>query len=325
MKRFPMIAAGAAITAALLLTACSPSGETTSPSSSAGATEPVDIKIGLVPIVDVAPVYVGLEQGFFADEGLNVEITNSATGSALIAGVMSGDLQFGFTAATSAVVAESQGLDLKIVAPGQASTGDPENDFGYILASEGSGIERPKDLEGKSLGTNALKGVSEAIVRNAVEKDGGDPDLVSFVEIPPADTPAALANGQVDAVWIVEPFSTIMQSQGAVRVSAGWTEAAEDFLVGVYFATGDYAKTNPDVVDRFTRAMTKSLEYAQANPDETRAQVATYTEIPQEVVDTLVLPEFPTELDVESLEVHNELAAKYGFIDSEIEVDQLLN
>lgn len=305
--------------AALALTACSPEAGSSDPS----ATEATRLNIGLIPIVDVAPIYVGIEQGFFEEEGIELEITQAAGGAALLPAVVAGDLQFAFNSVTSLIIAEHQGLDVTLIAAGAASTGDPDADYGNLVVPAGSDIASPKDLEGKSVGVNALKGVAEMVIRYGVEQDGGDPDLVNYVEIAPSETAAALANAQVDASWAAEPFVTVTTQQGATPIYAGYAEPIEDMLIAGYFTTAAYAAENPDVVGRFLSAVTKSVEYATANPDAARAAVATYTEIPQEVIDALILPSYPSTINTESVELQNELAAKYGFISEEIDINTL--
>lgn len=310
-----------AVASALLLTACS-SPTASDPST---GTELTKINLGLIPIVDVAPVYVGIEQGFFEEEGLEVEITNASGGAALLPAVVAGDLDFAVSNAVSPLIAQSQGLDLKIVANSNDSTGDPEADFGYILVPEGSEIATPADLEGHSIGVNALGGITEMYVRYAVEQTGGDPTEVDYVEVPPPDSPAALANGQVDAIWIVEPFSTIIQSQGGVPIYAMYAEPMPDLTVGVYFTSAQYTEENPETTAAFVRAMNKSTEFAQQNPDEVRAAVAEYTTIDPALVDELILPLFTTDINRDALDLHVELAEKYGFLDDDVDIDEMLS
>ncbi|MFD0472469.1 ABC transporter substrate-binding protein [Nonomuraea thailandensis] len=75
------------------------------------------MKVSVIPILDVAPVYLGDQQGFFAAEGLKLELVTAQGGAAIVPAVVSGQVDFGFSNFTSLIVAASKGLPLKVVAP----------------------------------------------------------------------------------------------------------------------------------------------------------------------------------------------------------------
>src|SRR4051794_35874111 len=134
-----------AVSAALLAGACS-DGSGGGSTSASGTTE---VKVGVIPIVDVAPIYLGLKQGFFAAEGLEVTLETAQGGAAIVPGVVSGQYQFGFSNTTSLLLAESKGLPLKAVSSGVASTGTPGKDFGAVIVKADSPIRTAADLAGK--------------------------------------------------------------------------------------------------------------------------------------------------------------------------------
>jgi NitT/TauT family transport system substrate-binding protein len=82
----------------------------------AAAAELAKITVGVMPIVDVSPVYIGVKQGFFKDQGLDVTIESGSGGAALIPSVQSKSMQFAFSNVVSIMIARDKGLDLKIVA-----------------------------------------------------------------------------------------------------------------------------------------------------------------------------------------------------------------
>src|SRR5690606_33458225 len=108
----------AASAAVMVLAACSgtPDGGTEGSAPEDGELTPVTV--GVIPIVDVAPIYLGVDQGFFEDEGLDVTLELAQGGAAIVPAVVSGDYQFGFSNNTSLLVGSSKGLPLKAVAAG---------------------------------------------------------------------------------------------------------------------------------------------------------------------------------------------------------------
>src|SRR5215204_5131236 len=86
-----------------------------------GEQEVRELRVGVIPIVDVAPIYLGVEQGFFEEQGLEVELVPGSGGAAAVPGVVSGDYDFSFGNVTSILLASSEGLPLRIVANGVSS------------------------------------------------------------------------------------------------------------------------------------------------------------------------------------------------------------
>ena len=85
--------------------------------------ETAQVKVGAIPIVDVAPLHLGVAKGFFKEQGLDVQVINTTGGAAAVPGVVSGQFDFAFGNVVSLIVAKSQGLELKAVAAGNSSTG----------------------------------------------------------------------------------------------------------------------------------------------------------------------------------------------------------
>ena len=81
------------------------------------------ISVAVIPIADCAPIYLGKAKGFFAKQNLDVELSTQGGGAAIIPGVLSGQLQFGFSNVPSLLIAQTKGLKFVGIAPGVASTG----------------------------------------------------------------------------------------------------------------------------------------------------------------------------------------------------------
>ncbi|MET3720985.1 MULTISPECIES: ABC transporter substrate-binding protein [unclassified Arthrobacter] len=220
--------------------------------------------MGVIPIVDCAPIYLGNNQGFFKDEGLQLDIQTATGGAAIVPGVVSGSFDFAFSNLISVMVAKDKGLDLKFVANGASSTGERGKDVGGIVVPASSSINSAKDLAGKTVSVNNLSNIGDTTIKSAIEKDGGDPSNVKFVEVAFPDAPAALANKQVDAAWILEPFASKAVAEGGTVVSWNFVERSPELDIAGYFTKSDTIKNKADLTAKFTRAMNKSLEYAQA-------------------------------------------------------------
>lgn len=308
MKKLRLI--GFAAISLVLVSACSSSPDSSSPSSS-GGDELTPVTVGVIPIADTAPLYLGQEQGFFEDEGLELTIETATGGAAIVPAVVSGDYQFGFSNLLSLMVASEKGLPLEVVSAAVATTGDTSSDFGAIIVKGDSPIQTLADLNGKTVSSNSLNNINDTVVQTIIDEDGGDSSSVSFVEIPFPDAGAAVDNGQVDAAFVVEPFVTSAIANGNRVLSYGYAEFDENLDVAAYFAS---TTEDPELVKKFQAAMTKSLEYAQDNPDAVRDIIATYTETPADVLAEIVLPTFPTEINEEAATALGDAAVEYGVL-----------
>jgi NitT/TauT family transport system substrate-binding protein len=319
VKRWLVLALAAC---ALGVAACG--GDDSGGSSSGGGGEMTTLKVGVIPIADVAPLYVGIEQGFFKDENLDIKPQLAEGGAAIIPSVISGDYQIGFSNTTSLIIAASKNLPVQIISQGVlGGTGD-DDAWDAVVARKGSGIKTPKDLEGKTIAVNTLNNVGPLTINNAMEKAGADYTKIKYIEIPFPDMNAALDAKRVDAAFEVEPAYSGGKAAGGTPVLHSYEELAPNMTVATYFAAKDYIAKNGDVVDRFTRAIEKSLDYASSHPDDVRKAVGTYTEIPAEVLAKITLPVWKADLNEPTIQQVADLAKKYGYIEDEPSLDDLI-
>ena len=282
------------------------------------------VTVGVIPIVDVAPIFLGEEQGFFADQGIELDTTFADGGAAVVPGVAANEFDFGFSNVTSLLIAQGAGLEMKMVSNGVASTGEPDNDFGAVMVNEGSSIEDASDLEGMTVSVNTQNNIGDTTIRESIRQAGGDPSDVEFTEIAFPDAPAQLEAGNVDAAWVVEPFKSIIEDDGGRAIADNYVDAADDLTVAVYFAAEHMIESDPDLVDSFVTAMDQSLEYAEENPDDVRDVIGDYTDISEELREDMILPSWPTEINAESIQALADLGEADDIFESTPDVDALL-
>ncbi|WP_425245554.1 ABC transporter substrate-binding protein [Streptomyces sp. NEAU-NA10] len=314
----------AAGTLLLATAACGSSDGSGSPAPDTSSGGITTVELGLIPIVDVAPVYLGEKKGFYAKQGLKLSITTAQGGAAIVPGVVSGQFQFGFSNMTSLMVAQSNSVPVRAVANGIASTGVRGKDFEALTVKKGSPIKSAGDLEGRKVAINTLKNINETAVRASVAKAGGDPDKVQFVELPFDQMPAALDSGRIDAAMVVEPALATIKSQGGAEIASPMVDVSPNLTVAMYFTSTQYAQQSPDVVKRFQQATAESLAYADAHPDEVRQIITTYTKIPASVLEQVTLPKWPAEANRSSIEDLMKLGQADGLFKTSPDLDKLL-
>jgi NitT/TauT family transport system substrate-binding protein len=288
------------------------------------AGKPTTLKVGVIPIADVAPLYLGMKQGFFEDEKLTIKPQLAEGGAAITPAVVSGDFQIGFSNTISLLIAASQNLPVQIISPGVSGAASEKDAWDDLLVPKSGPVKTTKDLEGKTIAVNTLKNICEVTIKASLEKDGVDVDSLKFAEVPFPDMNAALDAGRVDGACVVEPFVSQGKAGKSKGVNPFYERTAPNLTVATYFASKQYAEENADVVDRFVSAMNKSLTYAQSHPDEVRDVLLDYTEIPPEAAEAITLPQWRDDLGEPTIELLSELSKKYGLIEEEPDLGELI-
>lgn len=321
-KRMALRSFGAALVtaAALVATACSGGGD-------AGTEgETIDIVAGVAPSSSPVAMLLGIEQGFFEEEGLNVTTTPAATGAAGVTQLINGQVQVALGGLSGTVTAVDQGIPVAFVSGGVADHEDEDGTQYQTMVAGDSDIQSFADLERKTVAVNSLKCCWELWMREAVENDGGDSDNVKFVQLPFADGVTALRSGEVDAVSTLQPFATDLRNDGFRDIgdSAASAFGDPDASNTQYFMARDFVDKHPDVVERWRAALKKSSDYANEHPDETRAKIAEQTKTDVSDLDGVPLPKYTADLDEDAIEAEAGFLVKYGVIDEAPSLEDLV-
>jgi NitT/TauT family transport system substrate-binding protein len=130
----------------------------------ARSTQPTLVRVGILPVANAASLYLGMEQGFFADEGINVRPQATSGGAAIIAGVLDQSLQLGMANAVSVLVAAGQGRPVTIVGPAASGGRTPAEAWAQLVVVGDGPVQNVRDLEGRRVGVNLRRDISELSV-----------------------------------------------------------------------------------------------------------------------------------------------------------------
>jgi NitT/TauT family transport system substrate-binding protein len=279
------------------------------------------VKVGLYPVVNFAPLYLGMEKGFFRQERLKIEPKLSEGGAEVVPQLVSGETQIGFSNPVTVLLGAQKGVPLKIISQAsQANT--PKKDFSAVVVPKGSPIRTARDLEGKTVAVNLLDNIGDVTIRTAMEKQGADPRKVKFTEVPFPEMNAALDARRVDATWNLEPFLTEAKDRGGRVLFYNYAETAPRLTNTIGFVTEQYLEQDRDVVRRFQSAYDRSLEYAQRHPAEARQAVSEFTKIEPATLKRITLPYWSTDLNEPSLQTIADGMKKYGVSKERIDVSE---
>jgi NitT/TauT family transport system substrate-binding protein len=307
---------------ALAATTAACGGSDDSSNNNSSSASPDKVKVGVIPIVDVAPIYLGKAKGFFQKQNIDLTLEQAQGGAAIVPAVVSGQYQFGFSNIVSLMLGESKNVPIRAVANGNNATADPAKDFSGLIVKDPA-ITRPKDLEGKTVATNTLKNIVDTSVKALVRKDGGDPSKVKFVEIGFPDMAAALDAGRVQAMFVVEPFVASALAKGWKQIGS-FAAVNPNQMISAYFTSQQLIGEKADLVKRFTAAMKESLAYADAHPDEVRQIVTTYTTIKAETAAAMTLPKYAAEIDKASMDSMANLMVQEGLLTAPVDTSKLI-
>lgn len=314
----------AAILAGIVVGACSgaaPSPSATAPGSSE-APEQATLTIGLLPIVDVAPIHLAIERGLFAAEGLTVTVEVVQGGAAAIPALVGGDLDIAYGNWVSFLLANQEGIELRAIAGGVAAAPG----FTEFLALPDSGLEGdPAGMAGRAVALNTLNNVGELAVRATMRAAGIDPAEVQLVEVPFPDMGATLDRGDVDVIWASEPVPTIVKSElDAVVVVDSFTGELDGFPVAGYQATAEFVAANPRTVAAFRRALEAAVALIEADPSLVAGIVPGYTALDASLASQIALPAYASSLDAATLRRVHDTAFEVGILESALDVDALV-
>ena len=322
-KTMRLLGAGALLT--LALSGCASGsingGESNAAAAASGNSDLRDVTIGLFPSSAVGAIQLGIDKGYFEEEGLNLELLLGQGSAAQLPSLSSGSLDFMLASPTTPLIATAQGLDLKIISGYAANRPDIVEDSVSVLVGPDSDIKSARDLEGKTVSINALGSIGEIGIREAVELDGGDPNKVTFVQLGFNEVGAQLESGQIQAGMAGPPFMQQIVADGGSVISDFIQDANLGGAELVIASSGALTRDDPEVIESFVAALDKTLAYAEEHQDEVRALLPSVLGTSPEAAEKTDFIAWSAELDVDALKQFADLMEKHGVTEKRPDVE----
>lgn len=293
-------------------------------SASLSTENPTTVTVSDTAGVPSAFLEYGQRQGIFRQHGLKLNINTGAGGAETIPGVVSGTYDFGGSNIMSVIVANAKDVPVTMVAPGTSERDSAEEAFGTILASPDSGITEPEDLAGKTVAINTLDGIAELTTKISLDNHGVDPSSVKLTEIGFPNMLSALDQGRIDAAWEIEPFVTLGLDAGNEPILHPYIETKPGMQVGSYVTSRQYQNENPEVVKAFQAGVADTAAAISESTEDFRGALPELTELSAEEAQQMDLPQWKASVDKDTVELLNRKTAEYGYIDSTINIDDML-
>lgn len=317
------LAGGMATASALLGTSgCGLLGGSEGASNGNDQVEKANLKIGALPTTEVAPLHLAEARGYFAEEGLTeVEIINASDGSAALNSTIGGDYDISFSSYMPIFKAQAEGAaDLRIVS--DCASLSPKTT--QILASPDADVTTPRDLEDKRIAISGPGTISELLAKAALRAHDVNFDGVEWAPLGFENMPSALEQNQVDAAILTEPFLTLAaRDANAQQVLDVATGPLEDFPMGGYVATADFAQENPRTVQAYQRALVKASRAAQDRKN-IEPLLPQYAKIDPETAQIIGLLNYNARADARRVQRVPRLMQEYGYLNQNIDVADMI-
>lgn len=280
-------------------------------SSPAGAQTGQALRVGVLAAESAAEITYAKELGYFTKAGLDVAITTMSNTPAIIAAVVAGALDIGYTTIDSIASIHAHNVPIVVIAPATDYIDPASVKTAGVLVLPDSPIHTAKDLAGKTIASPALHSLGTTGASAWIDANGGDSSTVKYVEIPFPAQPAALAAGRVDAIFEVEPFFGAAAKQFRVLFS-GYSAISKHFLLNLFATTPEWARAHPELVSKFVSVIHDTAVWANKNHDQSGAMLAKITNIPAETIAGMVRSHYAEELTPAIMQPGIDASAKYN-------------
>jgi NitT/TauT family transport system substrate-binding protein len=234
-----------------------------SQTSGPGTSE--SLTIGKMPIESAALIYIAKDQGFFADNGINMTIRDYTTGPAAINGLLNDEVDLACASEYTVLGSEFKKENVTII-----GCIDKYQTF-YLIGRRDRGIENVSDLRGKKIGL--IRGsISEFDLGRFLNLHGINLQEVTLVDVQPAQSVDAIANGSIDAFINNQPYADAVEKFLGDNGIAWPAQNNQSAMIAVLCRNG-WADSHPEQINRFLKALNQAEDYIINHPAEAKAIV----------------------------------------------------
>ena len=287
MKKRLLACALAAVFTLALLAGCSRKSESPGPEDAGQKEETGLTEVTLNEVahsIFYAPMYAAVEEGYFAEEGIDLDLVCGFGADKTMTAVISGEADIGFMGSEASIYTYNEGATDYVVNFAQLT----QRAGNFLVAREEMPDFRWEDLKGSVVLGGRKGGMPEMVFEYILKQNGIDPetDLEINQNIDFGSTAAAFAEGQGEFTVEFEPGATTLESEGKGYVVASLGEDSGYVPYTAFSAKKSFIDENPEIIQGFTNALQRGMDYVQTHSPEEIAEV--------------IEPQFP-ETDLETI------------------------
>jgi len=250
--------------------------------------EPGQLKVGVLPILDVLPLYVAEQEDFFNAEGIAVELIPFPSALERDAAMQAGQIDAAINDLISAALLNKQDDQARVVRTAMRATA--QKAMFAILASDQS-IKSPAELKGVQIGISSNSIIEYAVDRLLQSEGLTGRDIVKEEVTKIPVRLELLSNGKLPAACLPEPLASLAVVQGAHIVIDD--RAHPEYAQSVVTVSARTLGSKPTAVKRFLKAYEKAVQAINQQPDKYRSLLIDKGRVPKPVQDSFEMPMFP--------------------------------
>lgn len=210
-----------------------------------------------------APQYVAIENGYFADEGLELTVTNGFGADKVMTALISGDADIGFMGSESSIYVYAEGSDDYAV----NFAGLTQRAGNFLVGREANDNFEWSELKGKTVIGGRAGGMPQMLFEYILKKNNINPetDLEILQNVDFGSTSAAFTSGIGDYTVEFEPSATLLEQQGEGHVIASLGVESGYVPYTAYCAKKSYIEKNSETIEKFTRAIYKGQKWVKSH------------------------------------------------------------
>ena len=218
-----------------------------------------------------APMYVAIEEGYFKDEGIDLELVTAFGADKVTTAVISGEADIAFMGSESTIYVYNQNADDYLVNFAQLT----QRAGNFVVAREPMKDFDWNDLKGCYVLGGRKGGMPQMVFEYVLKKHGIDPskDLTIDQSIDFGSTAAAFSGGKGEYTVEFEPSATALENEGVGYVVASLGEASGYVPYTAFSAKKSYMDANPEIIQSFTDALQKGMDYVNSHTPEEIAKI----------------------------------------------------
>lgn len=220
----------------------------------------------VVRSVFYAPMYVAINEGFFEEEGLSIDLSTGQGADKTMQQLLSGNVDIGFSGPEQVVYIYNQGREDYPVVFGQLT----QRDGSFLVGREEEENFDWSSLKGKEIIGGRPGGIPEMALEYVLKQNGLNPenDVKMVTNVDFTATAGAFKSGIGDYVALFEPTATMLEKDGAGNIVSSIGNEAGNISYTCFYTTKSYMDENPDIIQKFTNAIYKGQQWVQQHTSE---------------------------------------------------------
>lgn len=220
----------------------------------------------VVRSVFYAPMYVAINEGFFEEEGLAIDLSTGQGADKTMQQLLSGNVDIGFSGPEQVVYIYNQGREDYPVVFGQLT----QRDGSFLVGREEEENFDWSSLKGKEIIGGRPGGIPEMALEYVLKQNGLNPenDVKMVTNVDFTATAGAFKSGIGDYVALFEPTATMLEKDGAGNIVSSIGNEAGNISYTCFYTTKSYMDENPEIIQKFTNAIYKGQQWVKQHTSE---------------------------------------------------------